>query len=354
VLKRLTSEVAGRPRSRTDRSPVHFRTLIATGDFRVIRFVATRPPCELAHFATAAVRQRTGLCRRGAWGWCARTVAGCLVLASCGTLAAQLPSPAPWHLQTAMEPPGEIGQLQLHRQPALRGYYQPVQVTAPAGVMVSLASEGGFGGLPPTGPLRAALLVGQPYRLQVSGLRGYEEQFLYPSIELIDRLYPPPGRGHHFPIPVALEEEDLRAALDGQMITRVIYVEDPRLGPTEEYLPGVQRVLDAQPGEDPLALADRLGKPVAVLRIGSRTPVGAESWLPPEFLFGSPQWLPISSVYQPGAAIEGELMPGGEVFEQSLWEPAPQRRPQPVFEPTEAAWPSRPIAPAANRGELRG
>lgn len=267
---------------------------------------------------------------------------------------AQLPSPAPWHLQTAMEPPGEIGQLQLQRQPALRGYYQPVQVTAPKGVMISLASEDGFGGLPPTGPLRAALLVGQPYRLQVSGLLGYEEQFLYPSIELIDRLYPPPGRGHHFPIPVVLEEEDLRAALDGQMITRVIFVEDPRLGPTEEYLPEVQRVLDAQPGEDPLAMADRLGKPVAVLRIGSRTPVGADSWFSPEFLFGSPHWLPISPIYQPGVSIPGELVPGGNGLEQPLLEPAPGRLPWPVFEPSEAAMPTRPIERAANRGELRG
>lgn len=259
-----------------------------------------------------------------------------------GMLQAQLPSPAPWHLQTASEPPGEIGQLQLQRQPALRGYFQPVQVVAPAGVMVSLAGDGRFDALPPDGPLRAALLVGQPYRMQVSGLRGYEEQFLYPSIELIDRLYPPPGRGHHFPIPVVLEEEDLRAALDGQMITRVIYVEDPRLGPTDEYLPAVQRVLDAQPGEDPLALADRLGKPVAVLRIGSRTPVGSESWFSAEFLFGSPQWLPISPVYQPGAALPGEGPANGERF-------VPPR-----LEPVEAAVPTRRIERAANRGELRG
>ena len=49
-------------------------------------------------------------------------------------------------------------------------------------------------------PAQAGLLVGNVYRLKVSGLEDFPGVDFYPSIELIDRLHPPTGREEDFPI----------------------------------------------------------------------------------------------------------------------------------------------------------
>ena len=92
---------------------------------------------------------------------------------------------------------------------------------------------------------------------------------------MIDRLYPPPGQALRFPIPIELTLEDLELALDGRYVVRVIYLEDPRLAlpvaqPADEPL-----WMDAGPGNDPLRMADELGRPVAILRLGGRLPLTA-------------------------------------------------------------------------------
>ena len=47
--------------------------------------------------------------------------------------------------------------------------------------------------------------------------------------------------------------------------------------------------------QDPLEVADRMGRPVAIVRIGSMAPP-REPVLLPQFFFGNPSWAPI---YQP-------------------------------------------------------
>ncbi len=76
-----------------------------------------------------------------------------------------------------------------------------------------------------------------------------------------------------FPIPIELTQEELELAARGAFVTRVIYIEDP-----QHALPIARKANDEQPwieapaGEDPLVTADRAGRPVAILRIGSRVP----------------------------------------------------------------------------------
>jgi hypothetical protein len=53
----------------------------------------------------------------------------------------------------------------------------------------------------------------------------------------------------------------------------VIYIEDPNLALPVNEIPGQQRFFDVGPTHDPLDAADRLGRPVAILRMGSRIPV---------------------------------------------------------------------------------
>jgi hypothetical protein len=167
--------------------------------------------------------------------------------------------------------PGAIGSAQLQRGGPLPGYFQPVEIKAPSGAEISLAAQGQFDDSQPA-PLLVAMLIGPVYCLRVTRIPYHPGEELFPTIELIDRLYPPAGQQRRFPIVVELALEDLELALRGNYVTRVIYLEDP-----DQALPaaetGEQIRYDAGAGEDPLQMADVLGRPVAILRLGGRLPL---------------------------------------------------------------------------------
>lgn len=248
-------------------------------------------------------------------------------------VAQSIPSSSNYILSSDM-PPGTVAASQAYRRPQVQGYFQPIQVSGPAGLHVALAQDGQF--LPLLeAPVRAGMMVGRVYRIKVSGIPGFEGEELFPSIEIIDRLYAPPGREHRFPIPIVLDEEDLRSALRGELVTRVIYLEDSEIAEPVSDLPGEQRVTEVGGSEDPLQTADQLGRPVAILRIGSRTP-DTNSDLT-DFLYGSPLWVPIKPIPEREKLIEN-----------GMWPATPATTPPPA---TPAADPSaRKPVPAARPG----
>jgi hypothetical protein len=96
---------------------------------------------------------------------------------------------------------------------------------------------------------------------------------LYPTIELIDRTYPPPGVALRYPIPIDLTQNELELAATGAFVTRVIYIEEPSTAlPVSRKANDEVPWVEAPRGEDPLVTADREGRPVAILRIGGRVP----------------------------------------------------------------------------------
>ena len=200
------------------------------------------------------------------------------------TLPAQAPNMHYRH--QGLAPPGAIGSAQLQRGGPLPGYFQPVEIRAPQGTKVALAVGGSFEA-PRNAPFNVGLLIAPVYRLRVSNIPGGEGQEVFPTIEVIDRLYPPPGEQRRFPIPVELSEEDLQLALEGKFVTRVIYLEDPQMALPILDKPERQNWFDTGPGVNPLQEADRWGRPLAVLRMGGRVPEDAEQ-PGPLFLNGSP------------------------------------------------------------------
>jgi hypothetical protein len=92
-------------------------------------------------------------------------------------------------------------------------------------------------------------------------------------------------------------------ALAGRFVTRVIYLEDPQR-PIPASDAGSQFSFDVAPGDNPLQVADGLGRPVAILRIGGRLPLDSQQ---PDatFLYGSPPHLKV--VRHPPAVNRGEL-----------------------------------------------
>lgn len=218
------------------------------------------------------------------------TFAWLLTVATAMSVHAQ----GPWHYQNKADmPPGVIGLRQLERGGPLPGYFQPVEVTAPAGSLVSLAVEAEFADAQKEKAL-AGMLIGQVYRLRVSNIKFHEGEEVYPTIEVIDRLYPPPGQAARFPIPIELTQEELEMALDGKYVLRVIYVEDPRTALPVRDEPGKQRYFEIGTGEDAMETADRLGRPVAILRMGSRVPIAGEE--DPRFMYQNP---PVQVIERP-------------------------------------------------------
>ena len=120
----------------------------------------------------------------------------------------------------------------------------------------------------------------------MTNIRLAEGAEVFPTIEVIDRLYPPVGQERRFAIPIDIAEEDLKLAIAGKFVTRVIYLEDPRHALPARDNPQSQNWFEAAPGQDPLAVADSMGRPVAILRLGARLPDPSDD--PRIFYFGSP------------------------------------------------------------------
>jgi hypothetical protein len=263
-----------------------------------------------------------------------------LCCAGSATLRAQQPGVRYWH--QGVMPPGAIGSRQLQRGGPLPGFFQPVEIKAPQGALISLASAEQFG-KPQVAPCRAGLLIGSVYRLRVTNIplpEGAEGLEVFPSIEVIDRLYAPPGQEGRFAIPVELTQEDLSLALHGKFVTRVIYVEDPHNALPSREIDKSQSWFEAAPGQDPLAVADALGRPVAILRLGGRLP---DPSVDRTFFFGSPPYVPY-----PAPAAVAQKPKAGPPAKKAAAEPAPAAVPTavPAAAPTAAPSPAIPTAAA--------
>ena len=192
-------------------------------------------------------------------------------------------------------PPGAIWQ-----SPAAttmhQGSFQPVVFSGPAGCKFSLAQGGAFSQEEPK--LMAGLMIGAVYRFRITNLPQAVGAELYPTVELIGRLYPPPGLETSFPIPINLSESDLAEALDGNLVTRVVYLEDPQTAAPLALERSDSRPIDIPLHQDALATADSFGRPIAIVRVGSKSPPNNQA-LVNQFFFGFPTWAPI---FQPEQA----------------------------------------------------
>jgi hypothetical protein len=178
-----------------------------------------------------------------------------------------------YHPLSQNSPPGlAAGWLNAIRQydPA---WMQPLSIEMDGGGQIDV-----FAGSPQPvagdySPALVAVNVGHIYRLRVSSMPAFPGLEVFPTVELLDRLHPPAGRDNEFPIPIILTKDDVRTALTGQLVTRIIYLEQPQiaqaLDPLRRELP--QSVL---PKDNSLKEADRLGRPMAIIRIGGRRPSG--------------------------------------------------------------------------------
>ena len=172
----------------------------------------------------------------------------------------------------AYKAPGAIGspgRLQPGPRPegGLPRHMQPVAIRGPEGSVIAIETAEGWSPLQ-SEPIRMALVVGQAYRLRIGGVEGREGEELFPSVRILARLGTPPGMEWRFPVEVTIADDDLRAALGGSLVRRVVYVscetEKPDLVPAGWF--------DVKPGDDAFEVAQTLGDPIAEIVIGNRLP----------------------------------------------------------------------------------
>lgn len=182
--------------------------------------------------------------------------------------------------------PGAMGSAQLERGGPIPDYFQPIQIIAPKGVAVSMAVDGQFSE-PLSAPVEAGMLIGAVYRLKVSRIPLHAGMEVFPTIELVDRTYPPRGQELRFPVPIELTQQDLELASQGSFVTRVIYIENPNGAIPHLSDAKHPNWFDAAPKDDPFTVATTMGRPIAILRIGGRTPTDPQS-PDAQFMYNSP------------------------------------------------------------------
>lgn len=220
-------------------------------------------------------------------------------------------------------PPGRAAAWQAQIGNLDPNWFQPVRIELPDGGLVTfyeiLSGPDGLDLRETTfrSPAQASLRSGGLYRFALSEMPDFDGIDLYPSIEVLDRLHPPAGQADRFPVVVAFTTEELQAAANGKLVTKVVYLEQPQLAiPTDS----VQDLIAERVGHrlNVLAEADRRGRPLAIVRLGARVPE------------------------------RGEVDPGFYGTPQPLRFPAEQPKPvRPPVTPANPA-PPKPEAPAAN------
>ncbi|WP_145424959.1 hypothetical protein [Symmachiella dynata] len=150
-------------------------------------------------------------------------------------------------------------------------YFQPVRVELPGDGQVTFYGAGGEANESPA-PGQIGMLVGHVYRFRISHMPQHPGAELYPSIELLDRLHPPRGRAADFPIPITFSDKEIELALNGRMVTKVIYLEQPQLANPIKFDAKVPVEVLA-PQQNALAAADYYGRPMAIVRLGGRVPL---------------------------------------------------------------------------------
>jgi uncharacterized repeat protein (TIGR01451 family) len=121
-------------------------------------------------------------------------------------------------------------------------------------------------------PAVVGLRPGYVYRVRVHGMTDFPNLALYPSLEVCGSLELPPGcQAANYPAPITLSENDIRRALNGSLITKVIYLENPERPLPFNSKPGELLEADAAFNRDLLEEARARGRPIAILRLGERS-----------------------------------------------------------------------------------
>ncbi|MCA9110896.1 MAG: isopeptide-forming domain-containing fimbrial protein [Planctomycetaceae bacterium] len=167
--------------------------------------------------------------------------------------------------------PGRVSQWAAAIQPRCTESVQQVRIELPSIGLVTYYSGSAESATLTHAPSQSGFVVGKTYRVQISGMPEFPGVELYPSIELFDQLHPPVGRESDYPIPVNFTVEEIETAINDRLVTKVIYLERPQTAVPKD-LDEMIHVADLPVTDNLLQAADLRGRPMAIIRLGGRTP----------------------------------------------------------------------------------
>lgn len=199
-----------------------------------------------------------------------------VVVQAPGTATVAVPGPAAGVPVEVGGAPVAIGPASAPGVPVLPDDVQVVRFQGPGGAKVEVLG-------PPPEPVppgdgqglaTVGLRVGVGYSLRVSNLPDRPGVELYPMVEILGHLHRPGGIDpSKYPIRVVLRDLDIEAAADrGQLVTQVVYLEDPEQAVPLKLAKDDPPFVTLGPAEDPARVARALGRVMAVVRIGGRQP----------------------------------------------------------------------------------
>lgn len=185
-------------------------------------------------------------------------------------------------------PTGVAGRWNALIRPGSAGLPQQISVRLPQAGNVKFYSGGPSQSVALPSPAQVGVGVGYVYRFCISDIPGFPGIELYPTVEVIDRLNPPPGLEREFPIPIEFSEEEIAIAIQDRMVTKVVYLEHPDTAFPVEQSETIRHER-LTPNENLLQAADKRGRPLAIIRLGGRIPDPRSP--SDEFYSQSPLWL---------------------------------------------------------------
>ena len=231
------------------------------------------------------------------------------------------------HLLRGNMIPGQASQIRALGSPSKAGQNQPVKLIVPDGVELSIVSSGSFAATAQPSHT-VGIQLGSLYRFRVTGVDVGTSFELYPSVELLDLLRPPAGLENDFPIPIVMTASDIREASAGRLVTKVIYLEDPEVALPRAGNKNEQPSFDVSAAEDPVRTAAGLGRPMAILRIGSRVPTSVELANSSSNAFNSATPQLATESFQPGLRINPKYR--HPVFPNPNVDAKTKRNPMPI------------------------
>jgi hypothetical protein len=198
-------------------------------------------------------------------------------------------------------------------------YFQPIRVILDGGGDVSVYHSRPATPFKQASPAQFGVLVGHMHRLTIGNIPDLPGVELYPTIEILDRLHPPRGQKHNFPILIHIDQRDIDLALAGNLVTRVVYLEQPQIAAPFE-LDEATRARDLDKKDNAMAQADRYGRPMVIVRLGGRVPSAHGE---PDRFWGSGGPVSLSKPY----VIAN---PDAEVKPQAVYGFGPQSRRTPI------------------------
>lgn len=200
-------------------------------------------------------------------------ILGTLLLAAVAAISPADAQERPSHFPLDHRVPvGKAGHWNVIAQRGMYGHKQHVEVTVPGGARVTFFDSATPGGVSAESPAQARLLVGHAYRLKISDMPEYPGVELYPTVELVDRLHAPADREQEFAVPIELTAEEIESVLQDRMVTKVVYMERQDL-PRPQAQPAGVPITELPSHVNLLESAWQMGRPVAILRVGGRTPL---------------------------------------------------------------------------------